>query len=158
MTCSKRNFSFLGMSFLPMTTISSSYMLSHLGHLCLPPGNKYRTMAKTIKCQFDFSSPNFQLVSPDAIDFIRKVPYHVPNSKNHNHQDLFSCIGDPAFRLFSTIHHSHHNLWSTAIILNTFSFLFWSQRSDWLHVLLLAIPGSPAQVSWWSWRFNWWLE
>ena len=37
------------------------------------PGNKYRTMARTIKCQFDFSSPNFQLVSPNAIDFIRKV-------------------------------------------------------------------------------------
>jgi len=36
-------------------------------------GNKYRTMARTIKCQFDFSSPNFQLVSPTAIDFIRKL-------------------------------------------------------------------------------------
>jgi len=36
-------------------------------------GNKYRTMARTIKCQFDFSSPNFQLVSPNAIDFIRKL-------------------------------------------------------------------------------------
>ena len=40
-------------------------------------GSKYRTMARTINCQFDFSSPNFQLVSPDAIDFIRKVlPFH----------------------------------------------------------------------------------
>ena len=47
-----------------MTTI---IQLSHLS------GNKYRTMARTIKCQFDFTSPNFQLVSPNAIDFIRKV-------------------------------------------------------------------------------------
>ena len=46
--------------------------------MCLThSGSKYRTMARTINCQFDFSSPNFQLVSPDAIDFIRKVlPFH----------------------------------------------------------------------------------
>ena len=36
-------------------------------------GNKYRTMAKTIACQYDFNSPNFELVSEDAVDFIKKL-------------------------------------------------------------------------------------
>merc|ERR1719367_520652 len=36
-------------------------------------GNKYRTMRRTIECQYDFSSPNFDLVSQNATDFISKL-------------------------------------------------------------------------------------
>ena len=42
----------------------------------LPPfwaRNKYRTMARTISAQYDFTSPNFELVSETAIDFIKKL-------------------------------------------------------------------------------------
>ena len=125
-----------------MTTI---IQLSHLS------GNKYRTMARTIKCQFDFTSPNFQLVSPNAIDFIRKVQ----NSQNTRiiktkngllpficfYSELYICVenglncivqavGDQDYLKSNQISSKcNGNYYQHSLNTNT-SFWFWSRRSD----------------------------
>lgn len=36
-------------------------------------GSRYRIMARILKCEYNFDLPNFQLVSKNAIDFIKST-------------------------------------------------------------------------------------
>ena len=36
-------------------------------------GNRYRTMARTLKCEYNFDLPNFEKVTDTAKDFISKL-------------------------------------------------------------------------------------
>jgi len=53
--------------------------------------NKYITMHRILKCQYDFENPNFGLISKEAIDFISKLLVLEPTERN----SATSCLQHP---------------------------------------------------------------
>lgn len=78
-------------------------------------GNRYRTMAKTLKCDYTFDLPNFEKISENAKDFISKLLV----LQSQNRFSALECLSHPWLtdnRVYVDVLHTLQTAWMKGIL------------------------------------------
>lgn len=78
-------------------------------------GNRYRTMAKTLKCDYTFDLPNFQQISENAKNFISKLLI----MESQNRFSALECLSHPWLtdnRVYVDVLHTLQTAWMKGIL------------------------------------------
>jgi len=78
-------------------------------------GNRYRTMAKTLSCDYTFDLPNFQHISQNAKDFISKLLI----LKSQDRYTALECLSHPWLtdnRVYVDVLHTLQTAWMKGIL------------------------------------------